>query len=38
MDKVFSGMIFWFVLCYIDDVIVVLLIFEEYIKDFNEVF
>lgn len=37
MDKVFSGMTFRSVLCYIDDAIVASLTFEEHIKDLNEV-
>lgn len=38
MDKVFSGMTFRSVLCYIDDAIVASSTFEEHIKDLNEVF
>lgn len=37
MDKVFSGMTFRSVLCYIDDAIVASSTFEEHIKDLNEV-
>lgn len=38
MDKVFSGMTFRSVLCYIDDAIVASSTFEEHIKDLEEVF